>query len=221
MFLKWSKMEKIDIFDESSRMVIMVTLRFILGDDICNEKGKPSSIKYLIEIGDELADIYDQLEKDLAHPLVMTLRPLPTEPYTRLKKNRDYLLNTMKECVQKRIENQSTMKNDLSFLQFLMDEMGPEHAYQYAFLSLGIILATRTNTGLKSNCYRTYYIANVFAWSLCHITKQPEVNEKIQQELKDLGCTDRTLGNTPETPYPIAKFDYLDAVMKETIRKYR
>lgn len=150
MFEKWSKMEKIDIFDESSRMVIMVTLRFILGDDICKEKGKLLKLKmWLTNIGDELADIYDQLEKDLAHPLVMTLRPIPTAPYKRLKKNRDYLLNTMKECVQKRIENQDVMKNDLSFLQFLMDEMGPEHAYQYAFLSLGIILATRTNTGSK------------------------------------------------------------------------
>jgi hypothetical protein len=102
----------------------------------------------LIYVGDYLANIYDQLEKDLAHPLVMTLRPLPTSPYTRLKKNRDIILQTMKDCVQKRIENQSTMKNDLSFLQFLMDEAGEEHAYQYAFLCLGIILATRTNTGI-------------------------------------------------------------------------
>lgn len=75
------------------------------------------------------------------------MRPLPSTPYNRLIKNRDYLLNTMKECVQKRIDNQQLMRNDSSFLQFLMDEAGPEHAYQYAYLSLGIILATRTNTG--------------------------------------------------------------------------
>lgn len=114
-FFKWSKMEKIDIFDEASRLTIKITLRFILGDDLCNEKGEM------------MADLYDQLEKDLASPLVMTLRPLPTKPYRRLIKNRNALLEIMKESVIKRVQDQDRLKKDGSFLQYLIDELGPEY----------------------------------------------------------------------------------------------
>ncbi len=113
-FAKWSKMDKIDIFDECSRLTILVTLRFILGDDLYKEKGE------------YLADLYDLLEKDLADPLVMSLRPLPTKPYRRLKASRDELLQIMKDEVNRRIKEQDRLKNDGSFLQYLMDELGPE-----------------------------------------------------------------------------------------------
>lgn len=56
---------------------------------------------------------------------------------------------------------------------------------------------------------------------MCHITKTPSIMDKIQDELKDTGCMNPDLGNAPESPYPISKFEYLDAVMKETVRKYR
>lgn len=60
----------------------------------------------------------------------------------------------------------------------------------------------------------------MFAWSLCHITKDKDVHGKVIEELKVNGCG-VGVGDSPSDPYPIAKFDYLDAVMKETIRKYR
>ena len=77
-----------------------------------------------------MANLYDQLEKDLADPLVMTMRPLPTAPYRRVIRNRNLLLEIMREAVDKKIKGgerkTAEKEEDKSFLKFLVDELGPE-----------------------------------------------------------------------------------------------
>jgi cytochrome P450 len=177
---------------------VLVTLRFILGDDICNERGE------------ELADLYDILERDLADPLVMTLRPIPSVPYRRLIKTRNLLLGIMRECVDKKVKDQEAggVEDDGSFLQMLMNELGPEYWYQYGYLCLGIILATRTNT------------AGVLAWTFAQLCNDDAKMGKVEEELKRTGCFEKGMGDVGGKQYPHKEFTYLDACMKESVRSY-
>lgn len=112
---KWTRMDKVDIFEECSRLTVMVLIRFLIGDEAYSEKGE------------WLADTYDLLERDLAHPLVMTLRPLPTPPYRRLIKNRDAILSFITDCINKKVKaNEEGKEKDMSYIQMLLDESGPE-----------------------------------------------------------------------------------------------
>ncbi|KAL3898770.1 MAG: hypothetical protein SGCHY_002516 [Lobulomycetales sp.] len=198
--VRWTAMDKVDIFEECNRLTVMVTLRFILGDEICDERG------------DELADLYDTLEKDLADPMVMTLRPLPTTPFRRLIKTRNTLLSIMRECVDRKIKDQATdkSKTDQSFLQMLMNELGPEYWYQYGFLCLGIILATRTNT------------AGVLAWTFTQLCNDKDgFMKRVEEELEKTGCFEPGMGDVGSgKPYPFKEFSFLDACMKESVRSY-
>ncbi|KAJ3221783.1 hypothetical protein HK099_003116 [Clydaea vesicula] len=192
---RWDKMDKVNMFEECTRLTILVTLRFILGDKVYNEKGE------------ELANMYDQLEKDLAHPLVMTCRPLPTGPYRRLIHVRNTLLQVIRECVETNIKSQ---KDDGSFLSLLVKELGPEYWYQYGYLCLGIILATRTNT------------AGVLAWTLSHLCDDKKLMDKVLQELKSTDSFQEGMGEIGSggKSYPIKEYTFLDACMKETVRSY-
>jgi len=195
---RWDKLDQVDIFAECTRLTVLVTLRFILGDEICAKRGN------------ELADLYDTLEKDLADPLVMTLRPIPTTPYRRLIHVRNELLGVMRDCVDKKMKDQqSGAKGDGSFLQMLMDELGPEYWYQYGYLCLGIILATRTNT------------AGVLAWTFAQLCADPKLMSQVDSELRENGCFEPNVGDIGSSkPYPVKNFTILEACMKESVRKY-
>ncbi|KAJ3077884.1 hypothetical protein HK102_004901 [Quaeritorhiza haematococci] len=198
-FDRWVEMDKIDIYKECSRLVVLVTLRFLFGDEIYNKRGE------------EIALLYDQLEADLAHPLVMTLRPLPTAPYRRLIKNRNTLLQICMDVVKARINNPSEYKDDMSFVKFLMDEHGTQFGYQYGYMVLGVILATRTNT------------AGVLAWTTAHLCDNQDLMKRVISELEENGCMKPKAGdiNDPDAPsYPLNKLFFIDACMKETIRSY-
>ncbi|KAJ3124585.1 hypothetical protein HK098_000981 [Nowakowskiella sp. JEL0407] len=195
-FARWEKMDHFDIYDECSTLVIAATLRFIIGDET-NEK-----------YGFELAEIIAQMEKDVVHPLTMSLRGrLPFGPYHNMINARNKISDRISSVCEERLK--SDRLRDLSILQFVIDEVGHKYPLEtFSYFAVGIMMAARTNT------------AGVMAWTLAHFASDEKLQQQVVDEMAQNSCLDDTTFSTHEKKYPIEKLNFLDSCMKETVRMY-
>eukprot|EP00029_Vermamoeba_vermiformis_P012270 TRINITY_DN7083_c0_g1_i1.p1 TRINITY_DN7083_c0_g1~~TRINITY_DN7083_c0_g1_i1.p1 ORF type:complete len:470 (-),score=96.83 TRINITY_DN7083_c0_g1_i1:55-1464(-) len=195
-FARLAEMEEFDLFPEISRIVVLCNLLCFLGE--------PTYKKY----GEEFARAYYNIELNAFKPLSLVAPWIPTASNRLVKNSRKRLVDIIAEETESRMANKEEYKDNMDYLQtnlnMAQEDGYPQEKYAKWFSSglVALMFAAHTNT------------AGTLAWSLAHIGSDPKLQERAHND------AEQAIGGKAVDLHSLNRLNFLDNVLKETIRRY-
>jgi cytochrome P450 len=192
MLERWRDGAEVDAHEEMTRLTLAIVARTLLAADVEGEAA---------EIGRALTDALDSLQRFmLPFPDLVELVPLPST--RRLRASRERLDATIFRLIEERRARPGG-GDLLSLLLEARDEDGrPMPDGQVRDEAMTIFLAGHETT------------ANALAWTWLLLARNPAAEARLHEEL------DRELGGRAPEADDLPRLDYLDRVLKESLRLY-
>eukprot|EP01102_Stenamoeba_stenopodia_P019774 TRINITY_DN7542_c0_g1_i1.p1 TRINITY_DN7542_c0_g1~~TRINITY_DN7542_c0_g1_i1.p1 ORF type:complete len:494 (+),score=111.31 TRINITY_DN7542_c0_g1_i1:50-1531(+) len=192
-YKRWAaSAEPLDLFIESSNLVMMINIRVMLGDE------------FALKHGDAISRAFYDIEEYGAHPLSVLFPSLPTYGVRRAYKARKETYKLFREEIERRLNANPREKHD-DYLQTWIDthEKDVDLGHFLPGHLLAMMFAAHTNT------------AGTYGWTVAKVAVDDQVFKAVRDEVIALENE-----NIPLEKQPILKTDLLDGCMKETVRLY-
>lgn len=188
---QWFKEEKVDIFEVMSHLVTCINIRCILGE------------KAYKDHADEISRIYFQLENNAVNTFSMMFPNLPSPTKIKNEKARERLVEIITNLL-----TSDEGKEAKDYVAMIYQSEGDNHAIiNYVVHGLGLMFGAHTNT------------AGTLGWVTAEWANDKALRDKARKEQEQLAAE---LGEEAEQMSSkfISQLNYMDACMKESVRKY-
>jgi sterol 14-demethylase len=195
-FARWAELGTLDLFRECSRLVTRANLRCFLGHDA------------LQQFGDELSNVYLDIERDGTSPLAMMAPRLPSPPVRRATAARRRVTQIVEELVAQRSALPAAVQAERrDYMQMWIDEgvaaKGEAGLRHITLHWLSLLFAAHTNT------------VGTMAWTLVRLLQHGPILERVMVEQASFFAD-----ASPITYARLKQLTYIDACMKETGRQF-
>ncbi|KAJ5930914.1 cytochrome P450 [Penicillium verhagenii] len=157
----WSKQDRVQVFEETSRFVHRVIVRCLMGQDFYENHV------------DELYDILHHMETDIGHPLNMLLPDwIPHPPSRRLKQHRDRFGRIFQQQLAERRKDPQAWKDALDYISFTLEDPKTAHLEDWLPSHHTVMMfAAHTST-----------VASI-AWTIIELLRNPEYISEVRKAL--------------------------------------
>ena len=193
MIAEWDQREQVDIYEEMTSLTLYLVVKIMFNTDIRGSSGAIAQGTHVLH-----QSVMDEQNQILRAP-----DWIPTPANRRKRQSIDSLNEIALKIIAERRESGEDKGDLLSMLLMAQDEDGASMSdEEVKNEALTIFLAGHDTT------------ANALTWAWYLLSKHPEVEAKLHEEV------DRVLGTRTPTLADLENLTYTEMVIKETLRIY-